>query len=295
MREAEAVRDSTAGRMALLKRTYAGHGRRLPYMRAARSFMLWQIRRGVLEPESGPRPGSPWWRAINERLLRDGYEAVLAVESGSAQVANGQARHAPRSGAPQSGPREPPATSRAVALWIDFVARPSARRWYRAHNASIVSAYLEHRDLAEAETEAERFFMNVALMRVLYAHALVAAPELALGRYRALGALLGDPRLGMAGAFLSLGRALPDLYPLNGQLERYLRQEHGVGRLLDYAVIEPRLGRLYSWSAAELGLPGLGDLLHDGLPAYCWPRERSEVWRAPPPSALTRLLTWATT
>ena len=51
--------------------------------------------------------------------------------------------------------------------------------------------------------------MNVALGRVLYAHALVAAPRLALGRFAPLGRLLGDPRLGMAGAFLSLGRVLP--------------------------------------------------------------------------------------
>ena len=40
--------------------------------------------------------------------------------------------------------------------------------------------------------------MNVALVRVLYAHSLVAAPHLALGRFAPLGRLLGDPRLGMA-------------------------------------------------------------------------------------------------
>ena len=34
----------------------------------------------------------------------------------------------------------------------------------------------------EAESAPERFFMNVALARVLYAHALNAAPRLALGR-----------------------------------------------------------------------------------------------------------------
>ena len=51
--------------------------------------------------------------------------------------------------------------------------------------------------------------MNVALARVLYAHALAGAPRLALGRFAPLGRLLGDPRLGMAGAFLSLRRVLP--------------------------------------------------------------------------------------
>ena len=57
--------------------------------------------------------------------------------------------------------------------------------------------------------------MNVALARVLYAHALAGAPRLALGRFAPLGRLLGDPRLGMAGAFLSLRRVLPDRYPLD--------------------------------------------------------------------------------
>jgi hypothetical protein len=50
---------------------------------------------------------------------------------------------------------------------MSFADYPTVRAWYRAHNASVVTAYLEHRDLAEKENEAERFFMNV----VLYAHA----------------------------------------------------------------------------------------------------------------------------
>lgn len=94
---------------------------------------------------------------------------------------------------------------------MTFVRKPTARHWYRAHNASIVAAYLEHRDLAEAENRTERFFLNVVLLRVLYAHALVGAPKLALGQWAALGAVLGDPRLGMAGAFLSLGRTARSL------------------------------------------------------------------------------------
>jgi hypothetical protein len=55
---------------------------------------------------------------------------------------------------------------------MSFADYPTARAWYRAHNGSVVAAYLQHRDLAEAENEAERFFMNVVLCRVLYTHAL---------------------------------------------------------------------------------------------------------------------------
>jgi len=50
--------------------------------------------------------------------------------------------------------------------------------------------------------------MNVVLCRVLYAHALVAAPRIALGWLRPLAPVLGDPRLCMAGIFLQLSRIL---------------------------------------------------------------------------------------
>lgn len=291
--QVEAVRDDTRGRVELLERTYRGSGRRLPYRRAALSFMRWQVGRGLLEPLAAPSPGSPWWRAVNERLLRDGCEGI-ALASGRPVERPGTgvgARRAVAAGEPSprpfaaGGPSSP-----AVELWVEFGRRPSARRWYRAHNASIVSAYLEHRSLAERETEAERFFVNVALLRVLYAHALVAAPSLALGNFAPFGRLLGDPRLGMAGAFLSLGRVLPNSYPLNGELHQYLRQEHGLGRTLDYSVIAPRLQRLYEWSADQLRLPGLLGLIRDGLPAYVWPADRSDAWLSPRPSPLGRLL-----
>ena len=88
---------------------------------------------------------------------------------------------------------------------------------------------LEYRDLAELESAGERFFCNVALLRVLYAHALVAAPRLSLGHFAALGPFLGDPRLGVAGGFLSLRRVLPDRYPVEDPVERYLVVENRVG------------------------------------------------------------------
>jgi hypothetical protein len=136
----------------------------------------------------------------------------------------------------------------------------------RAHNASIVAAYLDHRDLAALEGRAERYFLNVVLLRVLYAHALVAAPRLALGHLAPLGRVLGDPRLGMTGAFLSLGRVVPHRYPLSDDLEVYIRDERGIGRLLDYAVFGTRLERLYGWAAQELNQSDLSALVRDGTP-----------------------------
>jgi hypothetical protein len=270
-----AVRDDPAARLALLARTYHGPTgrapRHLPFRRAALSFMRWQADRGLLNPLDAAPPGSVWWRAVNERLLRDGAESVAL------------------SGRLAGEPSSPP-----VRLWLQFIANPTGRNWYRAHNASIVGAYLEHRELAEAESGAERFFMNVALGRVLYAHALNAAPRLALGRFALFSRPLGDPRLGMAGAFLSLGRVLPDRYPLAQDVQRYIAAEHRLGRMLDYAVIVPRLQRLYEWSAEELGQPRLLELIREGSPIYAWPFEERRVWCAPEMPIAARVLKRAT-
>ena len=265
------VRDDPAARLALMARVFRGPTgrapRHLPFRRAALSFMRWQARRGVLAPLDASPPGSVWWRAVNERLLRDGCETVALL------------------GGPAGEPSSP-----AVRLWLEFAARPTGRNWYRAHNASIVDGYLEHRSLADAERAPERFFMNVALLRVLYAHALAAAPRLALGRLAPLGRVLGDPRLGMAGVFLSLRAVLPNRYPLEHDVERYVADEQRLGRMLDYAVIVPRLQRLYEWSAEELGEPRLLELVRDGSPVYAWPFEQRHVWRAPAMPVAARIL-----
>ena len=129
---------------------------------------------------------------------------------------------------------------------------------------------------------------------MLYAHALAAAPQLALGRLAPLGRVLGDPRLGMAGVFLSLRRVLPNRYPLALDVERYIADEQRLGRMLDYAVIVPRLQRLYEWSAEELGEPRLLELVRDGNPIYAWPFEQRHVWRTPRMKLLGRVLERAT-
>jgi hypothetical protein len=264
----ERVSDSPHGRMRLCAQTYEnGKRRNLPFRRAALSFMRWQVGRGLLAGLDAQVPGSRWWRAVNARLLQDGCEAVsLGREL----------------------PGEP--SSPTVELWLAFLSRPTARAWYRAHNASIVAAYLAHADLAEREAAAERFFMNVVLMRVLYAHALVAAPRLALGRLAPIARPLGDPRLGMAGVFLSLSRILPARYPAVDDVLTYVHAENDFGRMLDYGVILPRLQPLYRWSADELGEPALCRLVSEGRPSYVAPTEADGVWRpAATPGAVSLL------
>lgn len=269
--EVDAVRDDPARRLELHARTYHGPTGRaphhLPFRRAAMAFMRWQLERGVLAPPDAVPGGSPWWRAVNERLLRDGREAV--------------ARAGGRRGAPSSP---------TISLWMAFVADPRRRTWYRAHNATIVAAYLGHRDLAEQEDAAERFFLNVVLLRVLYAHALVAAPRLALGPLAGLGPVLGDPRLAFTGIFLSLSHIVPDRYPLTREVHEYIAAENILGRMLDYGIIQPRLQRLYEWSAEELGEPRVLDLVREGNPTYAWPFEHRDVWAPTRPARTVRAL-----
>jgi len=254
-----AVRDDPARRLELAARFYDRRPGRVSiraYRRAEMAFMRWQIRRGVLAAPDSGRPGSPWWRAVNEGLLRDAWQAELLV-----------------SGQPGT-PSRP-----SVTCWADFLRRPSAEAWYRAHNASIVAGYLDHRDLSRREHPVERFFMDVALVRVLYAHSLLTAPRMALGRLAPAGRLLGDPRWRGADAFLSLRNILPDRYPLDGiSMQRILDLENYLGRLVDYGVIMPRSQALYAHAAAELDEPRILELVRDGCPVYAWPFEERQVW-----------------
>ncbi len=266
------VRDDPRGRLALLGRLYdvppAVDRGYLPFRRAASAFMAWQLSRGLLNPESGSPPGSPWWRAVNEALLRDTCEASA--------LAFGR-------------PGEP--RTHGVAATLQFIRDPTARSWYRAHNLTIASAYVVNEDLARRENRVERFFINLVLIRVLYAHALVTHSRLALDWLAPVSRLIGDPRLGMTGIFLSLARVLPDRYPLGDDLTRYVEAEHSLGHLLDVGIILPRVDRLYDWSADELGLPALRGLIVAGergpTPAYAWDPQDAAVWH-PDPSRLAR-------
>ncbi|KHL10769.1 hypothetical protein CLV56_0964 [Mumia flava] len=257
-----AVRDHPEERLALMRSLYEAQPGlpelHLPYRRAALAVMGWQVRRGLLNPVHAPVAGSPWWRAVNEQLLLDTAEARGHVMGLSG-----------------------PPSSWSAECCTQFALRPSPRTWYRAHNASIVSAYLQHRTLAEAETRAERFFLNLILVRVLFAHALVAAPRLALSRLWPLGPRLGDPRVAVTSIFVSLSRVLPDRYPLDQDLGWYIRNEGALGRALDLGVILPRVGALYSWSADELRLPELATLVQGGIPSYAWDPADASPWDPP--------------
>jgi hypothetical protein len=191
--------------------------------------MGWQLQRGLLNPLDDGSPGSPWWRAVNERLLRDTCEARLRVLG-----------------------HPGPASSPSVEPSVRFARHPLPRTWYVAHTTTIVRAYIEHHDLAERENRIERFFINLVLVRVLYAHALVAAPRLALAWLAPIARWLGDPRLDVTGMFLSVSRVLPHVYPLEGELDDFIADEH------------PSAG-FSTWVSSRPASPSC----IDGLPTSC--------------------------
>ena len=106
------VRDDPQARLALLRAAYEPTAGAPPlhqrYRRAALAFMGWQAARGLLDPLDGPHAGSPWWRAVNERLLRDTSEA--------------RARALGYPG---------PSSSSSVEPSVAFARQPSVRAWYR--------------------------------------------------------------------------------------------------------------------------------------------------------------------
>jgi hypothetical protein len=265
------VRDDPVRRLALAAQLYdprPGRASIRAFRRAEVAFMRWQLSRGVLAGPSAARPGSPWWRAVNEGLLRDGWEAELLVR-----------------GCPGT-PSRP-----SVARWVGFMRAPSAHSWYRAHNASIAAGYALHRGLVRDELPVERFFMDVALVRVLYAHTLVAAPRVALGPLGLVGRVPGDPRRRGADTFLSLRNILPDRYPLDGiDIDQILAAENLLGLLVDYGVILPRIGALYAFAATDLDQPELLGWVRDGAPVYAWPYEDRRVWRTDRASLARRTL-----
>ena len=257
--EVQRVLDVPLARYQAAARYYRdAEGSRRRYGAAELSFLRWELSRGVLAPPDAEEPGSAWWRAVNERLLRDKAEGDLVAAG-----AHGGA------------------SATSVELWVDFVRQPTPSAWYRAHNASIVAAYLENEALAAGELQVERFMMNVALLRVLYAQALVASPRLALGPLARLGPVLADPRGPTVGLFLDLRRSFPSHYPLRLRVTEAIAREQPLARVLDYGVIAPRLAQLYQFAADCLVEPRVTNLVDDGgAPAYAWPRADRFLWDA---------------
>ncbi len=242
------VANDPAARLALRETFYEKYGGgpvgTFGLGRSELDFMRWEIERGVLS--STQEGGSPWWRAVNARLLYQAELAALIHEQ-----------------LPNASPGDS-----AVRFWLAFIREPTPIHWYRAHNASIVDGYLDAADSILAEPRSERIFVNVVLYRLLYAESLVEG--VTLGR---LGELLSDPLGPSVDVLVHLPAFYPRHYPMSrSDVQTLLQKSH---RLLpelaaefDDLFVIPELSELYAYAGGWLGQPGLELLIRGGKPCY---------------------------
>ncbi len=239
----EAVKDSPQGRLDLRKKFYEKYGgdvilnHKLGYGDAEISFMEWEIKRGVLNPLNGPKPGSPWWYNVNLEFLYWGELSQLVYESGFVfSNLDTQVNH-----------------------WLLYIRKPGPATWYRAHNTSIASGYISFKDLAWKETVFERIFMNEVLYRVLYVGTLQMGPISKLP-LRGVQNFFFDPALGIFNILEDIPEFYPQNYPLSEKdILNVLYQGKSIAgeasTLLNKLFILSHLNKVYSLSAQWLNLP----------------------------------------
>ncbi|MFK7825586.1 MAG: hypothetical protein AB8G05_15655 [Oligoflexales bacterium] len=256
-KEVGAVANDPMGRYRLREAFYEhfgfGHLDRFGFGRSELDFLKWEINRGALNPLASkidgrqtPKPGSPWWRDVNTEF---NYLSELA---GNIYVAGIEA----------------PGLEKEVQFWLDYIHTPNERTWYRAHNSSIVKAYLNQISKAKQEDTNEQYFLNQVLYRLCYAQALAMGD--ALGD---LGEILADPRLPSVNILVHLPVLYPDNYQLTPQDVKNIHgKSHGLQTdlliLLDNEIILPNIEKIYMEISKEIQEPQLNELLQNGKPIY---------------------------
>jgi hypothetical protein len=71
-------------------------------------------------------------------------------------------------------------------------------------------------------------------------------------------------------------------YPARAELRVLVLEAYeklgGMTPTQEVGINQPRLQQLYAWSAAELGAPGLLELVREGSPIHAWPFAERAVW-----------------
>ncbi|MGM3422014.1 hypothetical protein [Pseudomonas benzopyrenica] len=224
----------------------------LSYGDSELAFLDWEIQAGVLDPVTG----SAWWRNVNLHFI---YLSELAGCLATHQLPGDQAPYPTR-------------------CWLTFIADPTPRHWYRAHNASILAGFALHQEDARAENAVGQLFLNITLYRLMFAQALVEEATL----FAELGALLADPRGFSVKLLVSLADFYPPHYPLT-EADREVIEGHGLGieelgvRLMD-GWIRLELRKLYREAAEWNQAPELLNYLDGDQPAYPPALDRCAVY-----------------
>lgn len=214
----------------------------LSYGDSELAFLDWEIRAGVLEPETG----SPWWRNVNLNFI---YLSELAGCLAQHDIPGDQAPFPTR-------------------CWLDFIAKPTPSHWYRAHNSSILDGFHRYEDDARLENEVGQEFLNITLYRLMFAQALVEDATI----FGEIGAWLADPRGFSVTLLVHLADFYPPHYPLT-ETDRPIIEGKGKGleetavRLMD-GLIRHFLRKLYQAAADWNQAPELLNYLNGNQPAY---------------------------
>jgi uncharacterized protein YqjF (DUF2071 family) len=243
-----AVADNPQGRLELAQQFYEAVPSCDTFGRAQGAFMHWAIARGALNPPQATPPGSPWWRAVNSRLLLDQTGARLTREAKGA------------------------ASCPQVQFWMDFLDEPSSVSWYRAHNASVATGYLESAHLAAEEPASEQWFINLVLVRVLYAQAC-GDGSLKKAVVDDLASALTEPTGHGIQDALRLRTFYPSTYPAPQHHAWWssFSWEHIAEWVVDRHMVLPHTNELLKNGASTLGLQELTTLASNDVPCYPWP------------------------
>jgi len=211
-------------------------------------FLGWEIKRTVLNPHRHNEGGSPWWRNVNLRFIITAQIAAEIVE----------------------GKKEDDhEITNEVNLWIEFIQKGTPRSWYRAHNGSIVRAYLDFVDHAKQETIYEQTFLNEVLYRVLFAQAMLEDDT----EFKGAGEIAANPLLPSVDLMVHIPAFYPVHYPLSKEdIQNVMHKGHSlegdVERDFDDYLIYPHIPYLYKLAAGWLNIPELEFLHSNGKPIY---------------------------
>ncbi|MEP7107020.1 MAG: FAD-dependent oxidoreductase [Ferruginibacter sp.] len=252
----KAVANDPAARLTLRENFYLHYKDIHPYHPAQYgfgqseiAFMQWELNRGVLNPiDDTIKKGSRWWRSMNLDLC---YYAELA----SLYFDGGISSEGEKNG---------------VLKWIDYLKDPSPKTWYRAHNASIATGYLQFIHLANEEEKSEQIFVNEVLIRLLFAQSMVEGEDFAFGKF---GELFADPDGNSVHDIIALPEFYPDTYPLSETDTDYVEYKSKgfldrAAAFFDQVIIGWHLKKLYSLSEEWLGVETLSEFIKDGKPDY---------------------------
>jgi hypothetical protein len=235
-------------RLELRKSFYSRYGYAIDqgfgYGNSELAFLSWEIERGALNDLEQVTKGSPWWRKVNSVFL------IYSEWAGACYA------------------EDPDYESHdhCVNMWLEYLRHPTDQTWYRAHNSSIITGYLDAVEEAWQEEKAERVFMNEVLYRLLFAQSMVESPDW-------MEELAADPRLPSVDLLVHMDHFYPDHYPLSKKdIEHvlhkgYCLQEDAV-KVLDEVIILPHIDRMYEDAAKWTGIPELTSLARDGKAVY---------------------------